>query len=42
MGVKGFGWLWRPEMGLKGLGWVWRAWDGFKELEVGVEGLRGV
>ena len=42
MGVKGFGWLWRPEMGLKGLGWVWRAWDGFKELEVGVERLRWV
>ena len=42
MGVKGFGWLWRPAMGLKGLGWVWRAWDGFKELEVGVEGLRWV
>ena len=42
MGMKGLGWLWRPEMGLKGLGWVWRAWDGFKELEVGVEGLRWV
>ena len=28
MGVKGFGWLWRPAMGVNGLGWVWRgSWN---------------
>ena len=28
MGVKGFGWLGKPEMGLDGLGKVWRgSWN---------------
>ena len=29
-----------PEMGVMGFRWVWSLLDGFKELEVGVEGLR--
>ena len=28
-------------MGVKGLRWVWRALDGFKGLQVTVEGLDG-